>query len=112
MARSRSRAPMRFGATRACTESICPKFRRSFTFLSSELTYQKAAAGLVEQSDREPGHGGDDDGANKQGQHVADHRPDALIGMNAADRACSVVSNAEWRSEQADAHRKDNDHRV
>ena len=106
--RSRSRAPTRFGVIRECTESICPKFRRSFTFCSSGPWSQFD----LQKSDREPRHGRDHDGAGQEGQNVAQHRLDAFVGINPADRTGGVIADAEGRGEQADAHRKDHHHRV
>ena len=50
--------------------------------------------------------------ADEQGQHVADDRPHAFVGIDPADGAGGVVADAERRREQPDAHGEDHHHRV
>jgi hypothetical protein len=52
-------------------------------------------------------HGGDHRQAEQERDHVADERPDSLIGIHLADRRGEIVPDADRRAEQPDAHRQD-----
>src|SRR5713101_3687019 len=63
-----------------------------------------------QESNRNPGDCDDHGQTDQESEDVATDRLDAFVRMNLTDGAGRVVADAEWRSEQADAHGKDDDH--
>src|SRR4030088_1218017 len=64
------------------------------------------------ESDRYPREDRHHDQPHQQSQQVTPDRPDPLGGIDAADGAGGIIAYSEWRCEQSDAHREDDDHRI
>src|SRR5262245_42275461 len=76
---------------------------------------ERALPGMRDESQEscgDPGHGGYKQKPGEECPQVGPHRTHCIRWRNLADRTGDEVADAQGRSEHADPHGKDDDHRV